>query len=77
MQPVAKPEVLEEFYRHFLEGYRTENHLDAFWLSQLGLFLEYRRLLLYTVMQGWLANDPAANEAFLNMIKNPCRLTVV
>lgn len=71
MGPITKPEVLKEFYRHFLKGYRTENELDAFWLEQLGTFLEYRRLLLYTVLQGWLSNDSSANEAFLNMIRNP------
>ena len=71
MSPITKPEVLKEFYQHFLKGYRTENELDSFWLEQLGTFLEYRRLLLYTVLQGWLSNDKKANEAFLNMIKNP------
>lgn len=68
MAPVSKPEVLKEFYRHFMEGYRTENELDGFWLEQLGVFLEYRRLLLYTVLQGWLSNDKEANEAFMSMI---------
>lgn len=72
LSPIAKPEVLREFYKHFLKGYHTENQLDSFWFGQLGVFLEYRRLLLYTVLQGWLTNDKDANEAFLNMIKNPC-----
>lgn len=76
MTPISKPDVLNEFYKHFLEGYRTENEIDKFWLQQLGVFLEYRRLLLYTVMQGWLSNDKGANEAFLNMIKNPCDLSI-
>ena len=71
MNPVSKSEILKDFYKHFLDGYRTENVLDEFWFSQLGVFLEYRRLLLYTVLQGWLSNDRAADEAFLNMIKNP------
>ena len=72
LSPIEKPEVLKEFYKHFLKGYNTENQLDSFWFGQLGVFLEYRRLLLYTVLQGWLTNDKDANEAFLNMIKNPC-----
>ena len=74
MTPISKPEVLKEFYRHFMEGYRTENELDEYWLGQLGVFLEYRRLLLYTVLQGWLSNDKKADEAFLNMINHPCEL---
>lgn len=69
MCPVSKPEILQEFYKHFLKGYRTENDLDAFWLEQLGTFLEYRRLLLYTVLQGWLSHDKGADEAFLSMIR--------
>lgn len=76
MTPISKPEVLKEFYRHFMEGYRTENQLDEFWLGQLGVFLEYRRLLLYTVLQGWLSNDKKADEAFLNMINHPSELSV-
>lgn len=72
MTPISKPEVLKEFYKHFLEGYRTENEIDDFWLEHLEIFLEYRRLLLYTVLQGWLSNDKGANDAFLSMIENPC-----
>ena len=74
MAPISKPEVLKEFYSHFMEGYRTENQLDEYWMGQLGLFLEYRRLLLYTVLQGWLSNDKKADEAFLKMIKNPVEI---
>lgn len=76
MSPISKPEILKEFYRYFLEGYRTENEIDDFWLSQLGTFLEYRRLLLYTVLQDWLSNDKGANKAFLNMIENPCDISL-
>ena len=76
IKPVSKPEVLKKFYKHFLEGYQTENVLDSLWLEKLGLFLEYRRLLLYTVLQGWLSNDKKADEAFLSMINNPCELEV-
>lgn len=77
MNPITKPEVLKEFYKHFLAGYRTESDIDDFWLKQLGLFLEYRRLLLYTVLQGWLTNDSKANEAFLNMINHPCEINIL
>lgn len=76
MNSISKPEVLKKFYKHFLEGYQTENVLDSFWFDKLGVFLEYRRLLLYTVLQGWLSNDKDADEAFLNMINNPCDLDI-
>ena len=76
MSPIYNMEVLKEFYSHFLRGYRTENQIDQFWLEQLGLFLEYRRLLLYTVMQGWMEHDQQANEAFLAMIEKPCDLKI-
>lgn len=69
LSPISNKEVLYHFYENFLKGYRTENELDEFWLGQLDVFLEYRRLLLYTVLQDWLSNDVNANEAFLNMIK--------
>ena len=74
MNPVSKPEVLRDFYKYFLAGYQTENALDPFWFEQLGTFLEYRRLLLYTVLQGWLSNDKGADEAFLSMIEHPCEI---
>ncbi|MDO4513069.1 MAG: phosphotransferase [Lachnospiraceae bacterium] len=77
MNLISKPEVLKKFYESFLAGYRTENEIDSFWLEQLGVFLEYRRLLLYTVLQGWLSQDEQANAAFLQMIHNPCDLNVI
>lgn len=69
LRPLDRPELLAAFYRCFLDGYREENELDPFWLEQLGLFLSYRRLLLYTVLQGWLTHDAQANEGFLRMIR--------
>ena len=76
MNPISNMDVINNFYTHFLEGYRTENDIDNFWLENMGLFLEYRRLLLYTVMQDWLSNDKNADDAFINMIKNPCELSI-
>ena len=76
MSPITDVDVLKRFYYQFLKGYLTENNIDAFWFKNLGIFLEYRRLLLYTVMQDWLSNDKGADEAFLNMIANPCELCI-
>ena len=40
---------LPGFYAHFMEGYDEENTLDAFWRAQLSQFVDYRRLLLFSV----------------------------
>ena len=76
MNPVKNMDVLNKFYTYFLKGYRTENEIDKFWFDQLGVFLEYRRLLLYTVLQGWVSNDKGADEVFLKMIEKPCELRI-
>ncbi|MBN2002464.1 MAG: phosphotransferase [Anaerolineae bacterium] len=36
-------------YTAMMEGYNEENTLDKFWLQNLGRFLDYRRLLLFSV----------------------------
>ncbi len=36
-------------YAPMMEGYSEENTLDKFWLQNLGRFLDYRRLLLFSV----------------------------
>lgn len=76
MSPITDIDILKRFYSHFLKGYLTENYIDGFWLRKLGIFLEYRRLLLYTVMQDWLSNDKDADKAFRDMIDNPCELCI-
>ena len=40
---------LPGFYPHFMEGYTEENALDSFWHAQLSRFVDYRRLLLFSV----------------------------
>ncbi|MBN1874768.1 MAG: phosphotransferase [Anaerolineae bacterium] len=40
---------LPGFYASFMEGYAGENTLDAFWLNQLPRFVDYRRLLMFSV----------------------------
>lgn len=40
---------LPGFYAHFMEGYTEENALDAYWHAQLPRFVDYRRLLLFSV----------------------------
>ncbi|MGC9393423.1 MAG: phosphotransferase enzyme family protein [Anaerolineae bacterium] len=40
---------LPGFYARFMEGYNEENTLDSFWLQQLVHFVDYRRLLMFSV----------------------------
>jgi Ser/Thr protein kinase RdoA (MazF antagonist) len=40
---------LPGFYARFMEGYNKENTLDSFWLQQVGRFVDYRRLLMFSV----------------------------
>ena len=67
-RPVRNAAPLRHFIDQFMRGYETENHLDPAWLGQLDLFISYRRLLLFTVMQGWLATQPQTRAAWWKMI---------
>lgn len=67
-RPVTDPSPLREWLADFMAGYETENHLDAWWLGQLNLFIAYRRTLLFTVMQGWLETQPETFARWKDMI---------
>lgn len=41
------PAHIENFCRHFLIGYRQENHLDPTWLDEIPYFLKLREIDLY------------------------------
>lgn len=53
-RPIRDRSRLYEFLGHFMEGYQRENSLDVAWLDCLDLFIAYRRILMFTVMFGWL-----------------------
>ncbi len=67
-RPLTDPAELWEFLRAFLGGYREEYDLDAAWLARLDLFLQYRRLLLFTVMQDWLDTNAQVRDGWKAMI---------
>ncbi|MFC3746908.1 phosphotransferase enzyme family protein [Paenibacillus sp. GCM10012306] len=73
-EPFKDMDSLKSFYTHFMNGYETENHLDALFLNNLELFINYRRLLMYTVSQSWLESNPQENEAWKRMILNSPQL---
>ncbi|WP_187355293.1 phosphotransferase enzyme family protein [Paenibacillus tengchongensis] len=58
----------KSFYQHFMDGYERENHLDALFLARLELFINYRRLLMYTISQGWLESHPEQQTSWKKMI---------
>jgi Ser/Thr protein kinase RdoA (MazF antagonist) len=59
---------LLDFIRDFRTGYEQENHLEPFWWDQIDLFIQYRRILLFTVMQGWLETVPDTRASWKEMI---------
>lgn len=67
-RPLANAEPLRHFLEGFMEGYRWENDLDPFWLGQLDLFIAYRRVLGFVVMQDWLRSKPSQRAEWKRMI---------
>jgi Ser/Thr protein kinase RdoA (MazF antagonist) len=67
-RPLASAEPLRHFLEGFMEGYEWENSLEPFWLGQIDLFIAYRRILLFIVMQDWLRKRPAQRRAWKAMI---------
>lgn len=66
--PVRDRERLLAFYRCFMEGYERENHLAAAWLDRLDLFIAYRRILLFIVMNEWARSQPELYASWVEMI---------
>ena len=53
---LARRVYLAGFLHDFMEGYRRENDLDAFWIERLPLFLRHHQILLYIVFSHKWAN---------------------
>jgi amicoumacin kinase len=69
--PVYNRDPIDRYFDQFLRGYETENHIDDFWLKQIDTFINYRRLLLFTCMQGFISQNVDLKNGFLSMIKEP------
>ena len=65
-RPLHSPARLERFLGCFLEGYARE-HAPAL-LDRLDLFIAYRRVLLFIVMQSWLATRRDVLRSWRKMI---------
>ncbi len=68
---VYDKEPIKRYFDEFLNGYESENHLDDFWLTQIDTFLNYRRMLLFTCMQGYLNSNEQLKKGFIDKIKEP------
>jgi Ser/Thr protein kinase RdoA (MazF antagonist) len=66
---VYDKEPIKRYFSEFIGGYETENHIDDFWLKQIDMFINYRRLLLFTCMQGFLNQNAELKNGFISMIK--------
>jgi len=67
-RPVKDTNGVHTFYRALLAGYREKNDLPVEWLQYLDWFIAYRRILLFTVMQGWLKSQPEVCQSWKQMI---------
>ena len=67
-RPVHDREKLLGFLSFFMEGYEREHHLSSEWVDRLDLFIAYRRILLFTVMHGWIQSQPELYTSWKQMI---------
>lgn len=67
-RPATDTAAAKRFLGEFLRGYEQQHHLDNAWLEQLDLFVHYRRMLMFTVMQDWLTGNEAARHGWKNML---------
>jgi Ser/Thr protein kinase RdoA (MazF antagonist) len=75
-RPLDSIEPLKKYFDSFINGYEQENHLDEMWLKQINIFIDYRRLLLFTVMQDYLNTNVSLKESFIAMINEPPKISV-
>jgi Ser/Thr protein kinase RdoA (MazF antagonist) len=67
-RPVYDREKLHRFLDSFLQGYARENQLPPGWLERLDLFIAYRRILLFTVMNDWISSKTEWRAGWMDMI---------
>jgi hypothetical protein len=51
-----------------MEGYEREHHLDLEWLRRLNLFIAYRRILMFIVLNDWIQSNPSLHASWKQMI---------
>lgn len=71
LSPFSDEDRLKRFFNSFINGYETQNHLDDKWYQEIPMFLNYRRMLLFTCMQDWIHTEPELKANFMRNILNP------
>ena len=71
---VREREQLKRFFDNFINGYEKQNHLDQLRYDRIPLFVNYRRMLLFTCMQDWLNTVPEIKNGFIKSISEPQKL---
>lgn len=74
ISPVKDMERLKRFFDCFINGYETQNHLENGWYDRIPMFLNYRRMLLFTCMQDWLNTQSHLKDGFKKNILEPQKL---
>ena len=67
-RPVKNKEALLRFVSYMLKGYYKECEMPNDALNTIDLFISYRRLLLFTVMQDWLKTKPDMLNSWKKMV---------
>lgn len=75
-RPVGDQKTIDWFVDTLIGGYTDIWTPPAQVFGSISLFIQYRRALLFTVMQDWLAHNHAAHDSWKRMIlENPRVLT--
>lgn len=67
---------LKHFFDSFINGYETQHHLEDRWYQEISMFLNYRRMLLFTCMQDWLETEVELKNNFIKNILNPPKFQI-
>jgi Ser/Thr protein kinase RdoA (MazF antagonist) len=66
--PLRNLDKLVEFLGFFMQGYKRENDLPLDWMQHLDIFIAYRRILLFIVMNNWVRSKPKLHRSWKRLI---------
>jgi Ser/Thr protein kinase RdoA (MazF antagonist) len=67
-RPMSDLHKLEDFLVAFRKGYLEEYLFPQDWVEKLNILIAYRRILLYTVMYGWISSNKYRRDTWKKMI---------
>lgn len=76
VSPLSDIDRLKHFFDCFINGYEAHHHLQKKWYDEIPIFLNYRRMLLFTCMQDWLDTQPELKMNFKKNILNPVQFQI-